>query len=220
MENIFRLGLAALLGGLIGYERQYQNKSAGLRTNILVCVGSCLMMIVSQRVVSQVNPSALADPSRIAAQIVSGIGFLGAGAIIKEGDNVIGLTTAACIWVVAGVGMAVGIGYYWGAIVCSLIVFIALRGLIYMNIWLKYHYDLVIEITARETDSEMEVICNRLHDVGIEIKSMRMDAKNVQDNTLKIKLYAGNKNNITKMELAKLLTKLDNVLSAKIHQHL
>ena len=84
----------------------------GLRTNILVCIGSCLIMILSNLLYEQVEGKTNADPARLAAQVVSGIGFLGAGAIIKEGVNVIGLTTAACIWVVSGVGLAVGAGYF------------------------------------------------------------------------------------------------------------
>ena len=103
-----RLVLAAILGGLIGIEREIRDKPAGLRTNILICVGSTLFMSLSTQVAQLLG----GDPTRIAAQIISGIGFLGAGAVLHSHGFVLGLTTAATIWVVAGVGMALGSGMY------------------------------------------------------------------------------------------------------------
>lgn len=107
-QDLLSLSVALALGALIGLERELSDKAAGLRTNILICVGSCLFMVVSK----QFTGTPVADPTRIAAQIVSGIGFLGAGAIMREGEHVTGLTTAATIWVVAAIGMAVGYGSY------------------------------------------------------------------------------------------------------------
>ena len=116
LDVIFeKLLLACILGGLIGYEREARHKSAGLRTNILVCLGSCLVMMISV----DIGDGSGVDAARIAAQVVSGIGFLGAGAIMKEGLSVTGLTTAACLWVVAGVGLAVGLGFYPGAVMTT-----------------------------------------------------------------------------------------------------
>jgi putative Mg2+ transporter-C (MgtC) family protein len=103
-----KLILAALLGGIIGVEREIRDKPAGLRTNILICVGSTLFMSISTKVAQILG----GDPTRIAAQIISGIGFLGAGAVLHSHGFVLGLTTAATIWVVAGVGMALGSGMY------------------------------------------------------------------------------------------------------------
>ena len=107
-----RLILAAVLGGIIGLEREVRDKPAGLRTNILICVGSALFMSLSTQVAHLLG----GDPTRIAAQIISGIGFLGAGAVLHSHGFVLGLTTAATIWVVAGVGMALGSGMYLVAI--------------------------------------------------------------------------------------------------------
>jgi putative Mg2+ transporter-C (MgtC) family protein len=104
----FKLVMAAILGGIIGIERQMRDKPAGLRTNILICVGSTLFMSISTQVAEVLG----GDPTRIAAQIISGIGFLGAGAVLHSHGFVMGLTTAATIWVVAGVGMALGSGMY------------------------------------------------------------------------------------------------------------
>jgi putative Mg2+ transporter-C (MgtC) family protein len=103
-----KLVLAALLGGMIGMERELRDKPAGLRTNILICVGSTLFMSLSTTVAQLLG----GDPTRIAAQIISGIGFLGAGAVLQSHGFVLGLTTAATIWVVAGIGMALGSGMY------------------------------------------------------------------------------------------------------------
>ncbi len=115
-EIAARLFLAVVLGGMIGFERESHNRPAGLRTHILVCVGSALLMMVSAYGFSgQIGEGFEADPGRIAAGVVTGIGFIGAGTIIQQRGGVRGLTTAASIWVVAGVGLALGIGFYLGA---------------------------------------------------------------------------------------------------------
>jgi putative Mg2+ transporter-C (MgtC) family protein len=116
-EAAGRLLIALALGAIVGGERQWRGKSAGLRTHVLVCMGSCLLMILSHNLYVTVQGLTNADPARLAAQVVSGIGFLGAGTIMKEGPTVIGLTTAATLWVVAAIGLAVGSGYF----VCALI---------------------------------------------------------------------------------------------------
>ncbi|AII57909.1 magnesium transporter MgtC [Dehalococcoides mccartyi] len=108
VEMLFRILLAVVLGGAIGYERERSGKAAGLRTNTLICVGSCLITLVSIYGFSET------DISRIAAGIVTGVGFLGAGAILRQSEgHVEGLTTAATIWAVAGIGLAVGAGMYF-----------------------------------------------------------------------------------------------------------
>ena len=112
---LLRLSVAAALGGAIGLERELRERGAGLRTHLVVCVGSALFTLVSAY--AFVGPHV--DPTRIAAQIVSGIGFLGAGAIIRQGLSVRGLTTAATLWLVAAIGMACGAGYYDAAIIAT-----------------------------------------------------------------------------------------------------
>ncbi|OIP11938.1 MAG: methyltransferase [Caldiserica bacterium CG02_land_8_20_14_3_00_36_38] len=115
--------LSFLLGGLIGFERERRNRSAGLRTHVLVAVGSTLITITS---IQFFKIFGMTDPSRIAANIVVGIGFLGAGTIMKEGLTVRGLTTAASIWVASAIGLACGLGYYYPAIITSVITFLTL----------------------------------------------------------------------------------------------
>jgi putative Mg2+ transporter-C (MgtC) family protein len=130
-ELISRLVLAALLGSVIGFERERLSWAAGLRTHMLVCVGSALIMIVSAFGFADVlgNDHVVLDPSRIAAQVVSGIGFLGAGSILLRGEIVRGLTTAASLWSVAAVGLAVGGGLYTAAIAATIIILIILAGI-------------------------------------------------------------------------------------------
>lgn len=121
IEEILRLLLAAVLGAVIGYQRERAGKEAGLRTDILICSGSALFTIVS------INGFPGADPSRIAAGVVTGIGFIGAGVILhRSGGAVVGLTTAATIWMVAGIGLAVGVGLYLVAVIATVLALIAL----------------------------------------------------------------------------------------------
>jgi putative Mg2+ transporter-C (MgtC) family protein len=129
-ELILRLAVAALLGSVIGIERERLRWAAGLRTHMLVCVGSCLVMIVSAFGFSDVlGPHVVLDPSRVAAQVVTGVGFLGAGSIILRNEVVKGLTTAASLWTVAALGLAVGSGLYVPAVACAVIVLLILVAL-------------------------------------------------------------------------------------------
>jgi len=113
LPALIRLLLAGGYGGLIGVERELRGKAAGFRTNVLISLGAAVFMIVSERVAGPAGEHAAGDPARIAAQVVTGVGFLGAGAIIQSGGHVRGMTSAAMIWVVAAVGMAAGAGYAW-----------------------------------------------------------------------------------------------------------
>jgi putative Mg2+ transporter-C (MgtC) family protein len=129
-EDLARLALAAGLGGAIGFERELRDREAGFRTHMLVCLGAALFTIVSAYGFTDFletrDPRISFDPSRIAAQIVTGIGFLGAGAIIRQGVSVRGLTTAATLWVAAAIGIAAGAGFYSAAILATGVVLIAL----------------------------------------------------------------------------------------------
>ena len=119
-EFFIRMLFAAVLGGLIGFERDIHGRAAGLRTHILVSLGAAVFTILSEIISQSIHASGFpADPARITAQVVSGIGFLGAGVILKEGANVRGLTTAACLWSAAAIGMAAGSGYHEIAIITT-----------------------------------------------------------------------------------------------------
>ncbi|MDE1173410.1 MAG: MgtC/SapB family protein [Parvibaculaceae bacterium] len=130
-ETILRLLLAALFGSLIGFERERLLWAAGLRTHMLVAVGSCLAMVVSAFGFSDIlgTDHVVLDPSRIAAQVISGIGFLGAGTILMRGEIIRGLTTAASLWGVAAIGLAVGGGLYVAAFAATIIILVILAGI-------------------------------------------------------------------------------------------
>lgn len=126
IDVVIRLSLSILLCGLIGLERKLYNKPAGFRTNVLVGMGSALLMIIGINILTEFNDGNTVDITRLAGQIVTGIGFLGAGAIIQGRGSVHGLTTAASIWVVAAIGMAVGLGFYLEATVATLLTLVVL----------------------------------------------------------------------------------------------
>lgn len=129
LDLLAKLALAVLLGGTVGLERELSGKPAGLRTNILICVGSAMLMDLSVRIGITESGVRIGDPARLAAQVVSGIGFLGAGTILQARGTVVGLTTAATIWVVAAIGLTIGAGSFIEAAGATLLVASVLYGL-------------------------------------------------------------------------------------------
>jgi putative Mg2+ transporter-C (MgtC) family protein len=162
-EAVLRLFLSFLLGSVVGMEREYTQQSAGLRTHILVCLGATIFMLVSISDMSRgmhlnghpvVASGMVQDPSRVAAQIVSGIGFIGGGAVLRHGANIRGLTTAASLWTMASIGMLIGVGDYQLAIVATFFAFLVLFivGALERSMFRKYlkRYTLLkIQITSR-----------------------------------------------------------------------
>lgn len=124
-----RLILAAILGAVIGIEREIKNRAAGFRTHIIVSVGACLTMLIGIDAIGDISSDNARDAARLAGQVVSGIGFLGAGTILQKKNGVSGLTTAATLWLSGAIGLAVGIGYYEGAIIATVICLITLISL-------------------------------------------------------------------------------------------
>lgn len=132
-QIILRLVIAVVLSGLIGLERQIHRRTAGLRTHIIVSLGSCLIMLTSMYVFDIYKNVASLDPSRIAAGVITGIGFLGAGAIMREREGVKGLTTAASLWIVAAIGLATGCGFYSAAFFTTILTLVVLLLLRYIE---------------------------------------------------------------------------------------
>lgn len=218
-EVVLRLTLAAVLGGIIGYERQSRRKSAGLRTNVLVCLGSCLIMILSESIYIGVEGKTNADPARLAAQVVSGIGFLGAGAIMKEGLTVTGLTTAACLWVVAGVGLAVGCGFYAGALFTTVLVFVTLGRLSRLDDWVMHDRNMSIAIRTVDKPGQLMHISSCLEDLhltirGIKVKEDEDEAIDRTDrNNLCIELEVYNRQGVKGVIVVAALKQLDGIIS-------
>lgn len=157
--------IAAVAGGVIGIEREYRDKSAGFRTMILVAVGSCLFVILSQ-----ILGAPEGESTRIAAAVVTGIGFLGAGVILKDGTNIRGLTTAASIWLVASLGMGAGIGQYVLVGAVTLLILIVLLILPPFERWLgKLHEFRTIDLTIKNSDEAEDDVLDIFDEVGVTV---------------------------------------------------
>lgn len=182
----FRLIISFLLGGLVGLERESHNKSAGFRTHILVCLGSTLIMLIS---IYGMSGGTVRDPARLAAQVVSGIGFLGAGTILREGNSVRGLTTAASIWVVSGIGLAVGAGFYLGAIITTGISFLTLITLGHLEKKIIHRPQcqyLILQVT--EAPGQIGKVGNVLGKYGIMIKNLDIDSLGTDSSRLQLRI--------------------------------
>jgi len=172
-KTMVRLALAAVLGGIIGLERELKRKPAGLRTNMFICFGSAMFTILSTELAGEFG---LGDHTRIAAQIIPGIGFIGAGSILHDKGGVSGITTAATIFVVASIGMAVGGGLYVMAIFSTMLIYLALHllGLLERQLNLKeltMNYTIIADKTADDLVAEVNAI---MEDQGKEMRAMHL----------------------------------------------
>jgi putative Mg2+ transporter-C (MgtC) family protein len=175
---LLRLFLATVCAGVLGVERQRKSRPAGLRTHIIVCLGSALVMMISQHL-SDVGMTT--DAARLGAQVISGIGFLGAGTIILTGRNgkpqVKGLTTAASLWTCACMGLAIGCGFYLGALATCLFVLFAVTVLNRVD---KYFYSkiraLFLQVEIKEP-SDLASVCTRLEEGGVEIRDLQIQKR-------------------------------------------
>ena len=184
-----RLIISLILGGLIGLERESRRQQAGLRTHILICVGSTLLMLLSIYIPQTFNSFQNGDPGRIAAQVITGIGFLGGGAILKLGSNVRGLTTAASIWAVAAVGLTVGAGLYIGSFIATIIILFVLVILerVENRFFPEMHLK-TLQIYFRTPQLETDDVFDALKRFGIEVQSVNITQSN-ETNTTQMKLY-------------------------------
>lgn len=213
-EYIIRLAVAGLLGAVIGLERELRAKEAGLRTHFLVAVGSALIMLVSQYGFSQVldHDHIALDPSRVAAQAVSGIGFLGAGMIIIERKMVRGLTTAAGVWATSGIGLTIGSGMYAAGISATILVMIGLE-LLSMIFKTGRSLNISFELESKES---VQPILDSLTARKISISSYEMDQDPERLGMYHLKIEGKARHNGTLQELLKDLDNLPHILSAKL----
>jgi putative Mg2+ transporter-C (MgtC) family protein len=176
-ELLGRLGLTVVLCGAIGLEREARAQVAGLRTHILVGLGAALFTLVSAYAFEAGDPGVTVDPTRIAAQIVTGIGFLGAGTIIRQGLTVRGLTTAASLWIVAAIGMAAGAGYYMGAVVSTAVVLASLIGFrrLRPTLMSRLRSDLFLLDVEMDPESDLGDVVNVLGRRGINLEAMESE---------------------------------------------
>ncbi len=214
LELTFRLVLSILLGGIIGMERETINKPAGFRTHILVCLGSTVIMLVSLFIFSKFQGITNIDPGRIPAQVISGIGFLGAGTIIIEGATVKGLTTAASLWTVSAIGLAVGVGFYYGAILATFLMLITLIAFAKIEAFtLRKKYLQPLSILIEDVPGQLGKIGSFLGEMNINIKNVEME--NIDDNKLLITLMIQKISNLQYEEIKARLKLIDGIYDVK-----
>ncbi|MFZ5351532.1 MAG: MgtC/SapB family protein [Bacillota bacterium] len=214
-DMLIRFALACLLGGLIGLERERNRHPAGLRTHILVCIGSTLVLICSLLLFEQFGDLVNMDPARLGAQVISGIGFLGAGTIIKEGVSIKGLTTAASLWAVACIGIAIGAGFYMAAILTTSFVLITLMVFSrFEHIFYTRADKITIKVKVKGDFSKTDELTFRLREMGMEIYKLQYDTLNYEEQVFKI--FAKNHKNASLTKIADCIKDYDQIVNVEI----
>jgi putative Mg2+ transporter-C (MgtC) family protein len=199
-QLVVRVLVAVALGGAIGIDREIDGQAAGFRTHVLVCVGAALFGIISVYafdpfVAARNETNVNIDITRVASNVVVGIGFLGGGAILKYGATVRGLTTAASMWVTAAIGLAVGIGYYWAGAAVTVAVLAALVGFRYLRTWIRRHFarqDEIVLFRLRQGADPTSLV-TAVNDIAdVSVRSMRIDSsEGSTDVTVRLKTEPG-----------------------------
>lgn len=187
LEIGFRLLCAMILGLIVGIEREYTHRPAGMRTHILVALGSCAVMLTGQMIFAQYSPyGAMPDPARLGAQVIAGVGFLGAGTILRDGASVKGLTTAASLWVVACLGLAVGGGYYVIALAGTVLVILTLTLFELLQKFLLHSKrgKRVYVVDTRDVVAAMQAINTLSQNVACQITDIQ--AENLETGTYRL----------------------------------
>ena len=223
LTMVLRLIVAAILGGIVGMERGSGDRPAGFRTHILVCVGSALFMLVSIYGFDDIAPvttnleddiGTRRDTARIAAQVVSGIGFLGAGTILHEGLTIKGLTTAASLWIVSAIGLAVGSGMYLLSTVATMLTMLTL---VTFRTWEKRFAGnrserRFIRVVTRDTPGIITEITGYLSECGIKVKTLNVKSDNKNNNII-LEIYLKIDKNIDMGMVADGIQNIDGVLT-------
>ncbi len=181
LDAAWKLALAVLLSGIIGFEREHSHRPAGFRTHILVAVGSALIMLTSVYIAEKYKGQMNVDITRMSGQVVSGIGFLGAGTILREGFSVKGLTTAASLWAVSCIGIAIGAGFVAGAVVATLVIYITLNSLKKVVVRGKAGKALYVEV--KDLAEQVPKISKLIKRTGTVVHSMEI----LYDNDAKLR---------------------------------
>lgn len=210
LELIFKLFLSCLLGGIIGLERESVNRPAGFRTHILVTVGATIVMITNIELMDIFAKSSI-TPDRLGASVISGIGFLGAGTIIRDGSVVKGLTTAASLWATACIGLALGAGFYTISILATVFVFLTLE--FFPIIEKKFSFNQSVshlKIIVNNDLNEITLITDILSELKIAIKSLKT-IKNLEDQTIILYMHIKTNKNTSADELTTNLLSLPGI---------
>ena len=210
-QTIFKLVLGFLLAGIIGLERSSWNKPAGFRTHALLGISAVLIMLCGEYIAEKYN----ADPTRIPAQLLSGIGFIGAGTILRDGFNVKGLTTAAGLLAVTCIGLSIGAGFYLGGIITTLIVYVILSYSYKISAKLDHFNILDLHVAiSKNTDEVINQIEKILSDSQVDIKQMKkLDPDESESDSIVLKIVGQyNKKQFSKNELVKNISLIDDVV--------
>jgi putative Mg2+ transporter-C (MgtC) family protein len=203
------------MGGAVGIERERTRHPAGFRTHILVCVGSALVMLCNLYIFDKYRYMVNIDPARLGAQVISGIGFLGAGTILKEGATVKGLTTAASLWAIAGIGLSVGLGFYSGAVAATVLVLVTLvvfsRFESYVNGNKRYA---LLKIKCVDRPGQIGKIGTELGSKNIQIEDISMEP--ADEGSILLKLRVNRSKFDFGSELMDSLSKIEGILYVEI----
>lgn len=212
IDMFARLATAVILGGLIGIERQSTNRPAGLRTHIIVCLGATLVMYTNILMCHQYKDIFSMDPTRIGAQVVSGIGFIGAGTIMKEGPTVKGLTTAATLWAVGCLGLAIGSGYIELSFIATIFMLLVLQTLGKLEEKaIKYRREAILYIEVTGEKSRLENVNKVLIDSECRVKSLSMNIVTV--GTFGMKILIRYPKHVEALELMAKVATVEGVVS-------
>lgn len=214
LELFIRLILSCLLGGLIGIERERNRHPAGFRTHILVCVGATLVMLCNIFVFEEYRNYANIDPTRLGAQVISGIGFLGAGTILKEGVTIKGLTTAASLWSVACIGLAVGLGFYTGAIFATALVLVTLMVFSRIEFPMCSRKSSLLKIKSLDKPGQIGMIGTELGKCGFQICDISMEVSDETSILIKVRISKSREDIGT--EILDHLSKIDGILYVEV----
>lgn len=226
-DILIRLMVAVFVGGLIGYEREYKQRPAGLRTHILVCVGAAVVSMIQISIgewtilQTTINPALSevfkVDYGRLGAQVITGVGFLGAGTIVHLKGSVKGLTTAATVWTVACLGLAVGLGFYFLSLAATFIIFITLiifKKLEGKIIYKKKNIKLYVEFDNGIEGNKQ--LCQYFEKEAIEVLTVSMDMENEENKNFKFEYYINVPAALTNSSLICSLGLIEEVLSFKL----
>ncbi len=216
-EIILRIVIAALLGALVGFERERQGQPAGLRTHIILVVGATLTMTLSINLAIEFRPLVPnGDPARLAAQVVSGIGFLGAGAILRYGPNIKGLTTAASLWTMAVVGLAVGAGHFLSGVAATALI---LMSLIILNVIEKRYINTYTTIIIQIAADDRKGLLDDIHKtIGKIVKSFGSPSvqRNLKSKRMRVEYTLKLQSNVSTEHVLDMLSKVDGIRAIKI----
>ncbi len=206
-EMLLRLTVSMVLGGAIGFERERDSQPAGLRTHMILVMGSCLAMILSINIGAENGT----DPARMAAQVISGIGFLGAGAILRSGFNVKGLTTATTVWTTAIIGLAVGYGYYWvGAFTTVLVLVVLTLVSIFEKKFIRRNVIRIIKVDAVDNPHIFRTVRKEISRNAEQIVSYKTQ-KSLKSGHVRVEFIARLERNEKIEDLMETLSKIDGV---------